>query len=160
MCCGDNDAVARWLRRYKLADYLYATVGVGYCRGPDGVSQRVNGRVRRESTLTGSDCAAACTVLSACVGYAWATHGACWLYGEGVDIGLPTLQGILYTEFWQGNSQENSAIGDTASGYVGVVCKVKGDARLNSKICLSPPSLPPYPCRHPHLAEFVPALAK
>ena len=82
---------------------------MGYCRPVDG-NERVNSRGR---LLPFEDeCSDACSLLEACVGYAYAfSTGICWLYGAGLDEGLTVFnKKYLSTTEWEGSSQPNIEI--------------------------------------------------
>ena len=103
------------------------------------------------------DCAAECTSLSLCIGYAYRifdgnpNDGRCYLYGPELDEGLsPVVSGVLND--WRGFSQPNFVIegsaidcatlgdgsectlwiltigsSDGSSGSSAVTCRVKGE---------------------------------
>ena len=114
----------------------YLLVGTGYCRGPEGNCQHVNGRVHLEAGGAESGCAATCTDTgAACGGYAFHTTSYyCYIYGPGLDDGLPTADAPFTTQ-WEGSSFSNSQIGSTNSES-GIVCKSK------AAVAPSPPSPP------------------
>ena len=151
---------------YILAGGLQG--GWGYCRGdnggPDG--ERVNGRVKAgfPSELP---CAAACTALPACVGYAYVfpgrysgptapvgitqtpLAGRCWLHGAGLDEGLkafnPEEDDTVSSTEWQGYFVANSTRIGGSSGFVDARCMQKGcsestclDGKLTPGFCAAP----------------------
>jgi hypothetical protein len=90
----------------------------------------VNGRVR--CGLSNEDaCAAACTQLASCVGYAYEADqtstcgGRCFLYGPTLANGLTVYAEPVSTTEWEGYEQSNGQIGAASGGYE-VVCKRKG----------------------------------
>ena len=128
-------------------------VGLGYCRGPAGSSQRVNGRARMLPSE--AECAAACTEHASCNGYAfdytddvdrfewyaakklpaadrWARlgelPGTCFIYGAGLDAGLTAFEEPLGTAEWEGDSQPNAEIGSAALGWDDRICMKRNGA--------------------------------
>lgn len=109
------------------SSHTYDLVGDGYCRGPGGSSQRVNGRVRC-GLSSETDCASECTASSDCGGYAFAATttcaGTCFLYGPNLDSGLTAYTSPGSTTEWEGDSRPNTDV-VASSGKQNVVCKKK-----------------------------------
>jgi hypothetical protein len=89
----------------------------------------VNARVAQDSAWSDVDCATFCDELVNCRGYGFSTQsnssGRCFLYGRGVDLGLPAyLEPLNLT--WVGYSQPSFDIAG-ASGESDVVCQRKGE---------------------------------
>ena len=105
----------------------FLLVGVGYCRGPRGGTQRVNGRARAGFPGQAA-CANACTTLDKCGGFAFVWEGddkgECWLYGEKLDEVLTEYAEPVSTTEWEGYTKPNFLIGD-ASKSEGVKCFLK-----------------------------------
>ena len=96
----------------------------GWCR-PDDVNGRVNAK-GRDSIASSIDCEAEClSVGTDCVGYAYADQdgtqyaGRCYIYGAGVDAGLPS--GTLNGFEWHGVPQSQATIGGAS------VCMTRHD---------------------------------
>ena len=68
--------------------------GVGYCSAdPTDMERKVNGRFKH-GVPSEADCATACRSVDACVGYSYSIssqfpRGGCFLYGSGLEAGLP-----------------------------------------------------------------------
>ena len=84
----------------------------------------MNGRVR-DGLSDENACAAACSELDNCIGYAYAFGGSatgrCYLHGPALDDGLTVFENGPALE-WEGYVKSNVRIG-AASGYSGAVCK-------------------------------------
>ncbi len=96
--------------------------------------------------LTEAECAGACDSLPACVGYGYAASGTnaqkCYVHGPAVDAGLPPYVDPGSAAEWQGYTQPNAAISDSAGGSSAIVCKralqTSGDGPSISPVA-SPP---------------------
>ena len=106
----------------------FALVGAGYCRGPQGNTQRVNGRAKA-GLLNQAACASACTALDNCNGFAFVLDGDykgdCWLYGKKLDEGLTKYAEPKSTTVWEGYTNPNFLV-SAASGYSSAKCFKKG----------------------------------
>jgi len=92
--CDDHDAATMCgcdllqMRQCNGGDQYRKPALVGACRGPGGIHDKINSRFRRGGGITRANCQAACTVLSACTGFAFsASEGSCAVYGAGLDKG-------------------------------------------------------------------------
>ena len=144
------------------ADYEYTFVGHGDCRGPD-VAQHVNSRVKRlsrtmlvngvnqsDASANDAECASACTLYPACVGYAVVSGegphpddlGICYVYGPTLDVGLAPYAPPGSTTAWQAYSQPISEVASSSlielpSGsdptiFNGLACRKKTGAQLRT----------------------------
>lgn len=94
----------------------FTLVGQGFCRGPEGVFQLVNGRIKA-GLANQADCQAQCASLSECAGYAFVdagiAKGECAVYGEKLDQGLNPWENFGKAVYeWVGFTVDNSDIGD------------------------------------------------
>ena len=97
-------------------------VGEGYCRGGDG--EHVNGRVRWGFHDEG-ECIKACLAFNQCNGYAFGLRGRCFLYGQGLEAGLPPYESPGSAEEWEGY-KKNNALVVVAGGHGGMQCMQRG----------------------------------
>jgi hypothetical protein len=84
----------------------------------------VNGRVRYGLHDEG-ECMKACLVFNRCTGYAWGLLGRCFLYGEGLEAGLPPYESPGSDELWEGY-KKNYTLVVASGGQGGVQCMQRG----------------------------------
>lgn len=127
--CENEDAAP------KCCQGSFELIAEGYCNGPEGSPQEVNGRVRC-GLLDEASCRSDCAVLQQCIGYAFdpsECNGRCFLYGADIDqIENSELTNLFVGNIhpdisfqWEGYPQLNAILGHSASGHPGVACMKK-----------------------------------